>query len=144
MNKKSLTKENSFIEALQWEIDKLYPKRKLKVLNSLCISDHGKFCAAFNDEGQRVALKIGMVIEVIYNFDTNERYTFIRNRKLQIKEVSELDIFENEYENIRTMEKRVLRMEEEMKKKNLQIKNKLMLWEQKLARKEAYLNSIKV
>lgn len=144
MNNKSLAEDNSFIQALEWEIDKLYPKRKLKVLNSLCISDHGKFCAAFNDEGKRVALKVGMNIEVVYNFDTNERYTFIRNRKLLIKEVSELDIFEDEYENIRTMEKRVLKMEQEMKKKNLQIKNKLLLWEQRLAQKEAYLKSIKV
>ena len=39
----------------------------------VCISDRYKFYIAFNYDGQRVAIKLGTKIEVIYNFGLNQK-----------------------------------------------------------------------
>ncbi len=92
--------ESYFIPIKDEEYEMLYPKIKVRMNNNLYFSIGGKAYAPFGSDGKRHVMKNNSYLMIINNVDKNEMFTIFKGKRFEIREVSQEDIFADEWSYI--------------------------------------------
>ena len=91
---KSFEHENNFLNVSNEEIENnMNLKYRLKVRNGSFILFNNEFVAPFNEKGQRYLMNKNETIIVHSRLDDNSPFVFWKGKKLELKPISEFDIF---------------------------------------------------
>lgn len=133
--------ESCFIEIDDQEYDMLYPKIKVKMNNNLYFSIGGKAYAPFALDGKRHVLKNNGTLMIVNNVDKDEMFTVFKNQKFIIKEVSQEDIFADEWQHIQSHRIKLERQRAKMIETNRNVSKALELRERRIIAAENKLKA---
>ena len=114
---KTYESENNFLPVILEEIENnMNLKYRLKVRNGSFVFFKNEFLAPFNEQGQRYLMNKNETVIVHSRLDDNSSFVFWKGKKLELKPISEFDIFFEFGSEQEKLAKERIKIEKEKKK----------------------------